>query len=439
MILKEKIDAARLLRRSKRKPLNLLRTSILAALVCAAPLNLTLNEFTPRMSHDWDKLTEIAESERHISKAICWFGFFGLPPSYGIFGGAAAVVGYATSIEQVSITIANGATSNTATLSTPVTLNKSYIVWQGQSGSSASFNPAITRARIELTNTNTVTATRNTSDTGTLTVNAVIVATTTNLAQSCEHGTVAISASTSGTSTLANSVTTTRSVAFWLGSSTTSTTTSARNWGTAVDLTNTNTVTGHVNTSGTHTVGYCVVQWAAAVLQSNVQQYFDAYATDSGLSKTISSVDPNNTFIAYGGETTDSIAGDMFTWAARDVLSNATTVQFSGPIGLTVVNITPYYAIVEFKAGTLASNVQRGAISITNPSTSNTATISSVTTARTFASCAGISSGSTGTGGTSRDCARMTLTNATTVTGTRGGTGIMTSAGIQDEVIEFNQ
>jgi len=81
-------------------------------------------------------------------------------------------------------------------------------------------------------------------------------------------------------------------------------------------------------------------------------------------------------------------------------------------------------------------SIQRGTITISSGAVSNTATISSVTTSKTQLNFLGSS--------TTADLSlylaftRVTLTNSTTVTATRGGAGGHDTTTVSYEVIEYN-
>jgi len=74
--------------------------------------------------------------------------------------------------------------------------------------------------------------------------------------------------------------------------------------------------------------------------------------------------------------------------------------------------------LTQFLPGSIKS-IQRGTITIANSSTSNTATITAVVTAKSIISLLGTSSTETSAANL---LARVELTNTTTVTATRGGT-----------------
>lgn len=87
--------------------------------------------------------------------------------------------------------------------------------------------------------------------------------------------------------------------------------------------------------------------------------------------------------------------------------------------------------LTQFLPGAIKS-IQRGTITIAGSSTSNTATITSVNTAKSIISLLGTASTETSTANV---LAHVALTNATTVTATRGGSTGSLVVGYQ--VVEY--
>lgn len=80
-------------------------------------------------------------------------------------------------------------------------------------------------------------------------------------------------------------------------------------------------------------------------------------------------------------------------------------------------------------------SIQRGTIQINSGTASNTATISSVTTAKATLNCLGSSSTDTAVGAAAM--AYLVLTNGTTVTATRASTAAAATI-VSYEVVEYN-
>lgn len=347
----------------------------------------------------------------------------------GLFGPAAGGVSYINSVQQVSITIATGATSGTATI-TSVDTSRTILIPQGQTctvttDTAANFN----LARIELTNATTITAYRNTSSAAdTVTVNCAVVECTSNLVSSVQYGTISISSATSATGTI-TSVNLTRSCVISLGGTTSGSNLPQSQPG--VSLTNATTVTAFRGTSGTTVAGFVVVEFQAAAIQS-VQQVTDSYASaNTTNSKTISSVTQGNTVLFWGGQTS---ANSGITSGFNTLqLTSATNVD-AVRIGTQTGAIVPYYTVVEFVAGVMASSAQRGTIDLSGTGETATATITSISTTKGFASCLG---GRSSGGAAGRIQQRLTLTNATTITGTVQSTVSDTRA-VAYEAVGFN-
>jgi hypothetical protein len=128
---------------------------------------------------------------------------------------------------------------------------------------------------------------------------------------------------------------------------------------------------------------------------------------------TINSVNTANAVLFWQGET--SAATSTQTDAlARVTLTNSTTVTAN--VDSSANSVTVKCTVVEFAPGSLVSAVQYGTITISSGNTSNTATISSVTTSQAVVLFLGIT-----TDGTTipEGYSSVTLTNGTTVTANR--------------------
>jgi hypothetical protein len=344
---------------------------------------------------------------------------------YGFGGGSGGT--YVNSVQQVSITIGAGATSNTATINS-VDTSKTFIVLQGFTTTNNVNDANEIDTRIELTNSTTVTAYRYAADAShTVTVNAVVVEATSSLVESVEYGTIT-DASASGAATIA-SVNTARSVVFPLGTTLNDTDNFSPRIG-AMTLTNSTTVTVNTNSSRTTPVidGFVVVQFASGVIQS-IQQINDAYTSgNTSDTKTISSVNTANSMIVCRGFQSTAVIPSA--WYLIE-LTNSTTVTLTRD-GTLTTSRTPRYTIVEFVSGVLKSN-QTGTITLTN-ATSNTASISSVNTNRTICAYTGSVNA---LNDPPNSIMKISLTNSTTVTGTVNGS-TADAKGIGFQCVEFN-
>lgn len=172
--------------------------------------------------------------------------------------------GVVSSVEKVSITIAAGATSNTATI-TSVDTARSVLFFGGNTLPDAQ-NAEISCTRVALTNSTTVTANRNTLHaTTTCTIKCTVVQFAAGRIASIQRGTSTISASSGSTDTTINKVTTSRAWANYLGFTTTSTSIFDENdvFPTLSLLSSTSLRIQRGNTSGspTITVSYEIVEF----------------------------------------------------------------------------------------------------------------------------------------------------------------------------------
>lgn len=318
---------------------------------------------------------------------------------------------YVNSVQQVSITIPNGSTSATATITAAV--GTAFIIYQGTNDTQAGTNSAKSACRVELTNSTTVTAFRNTSDTSTCTVNAAVVDATSSLVKTVQKGTITVGAGTTADATI-TAVTTANTAVAYLGYTTTVTSNSPITEWAALSLTTTTNVRATIGSSGgSSTVGYCVIEFQSAALASSVQAIADAASPASATrTKTITSVTTANTMLIWAGQLT--AGGAAYTSGFQyATLTNATTITI-GTQTAGFLSIQDNMFVVEFVAGVLSQNAQRGTISLV-AATSGTATITSAATATTLANFVGNSSTGTTFAG---DLGQITQTSATVITGT---------------------
>jgi len=140
---------------------------------------------------------------------------------------------------------------------------------------------------------------------------------------------------------------------------------------------------------------------------------------------TITSVDPNNALILFLGSTYAATTAESNIDFARITLTNATTVTANQNTAIANNTIVSFL-VVEFYPGILKS-VQRGTMSVTT-----TSTITAVDTTKAVLFYLGQST--SGSPFDALQLSRITLTNATTITGT-GGVG--TNGTISWQVAEF--
>lgn len=345
------------------------------------------------------------------------------------------MAGIIQSIQQVTITIAAGSASNTATI-TSVDTTKACI-WNQEFTSADTGNEfGEIFAGVDLTNATTVTATRAiSSGTAAVTVYCTVIEFVSSAITSIQKGTISLVNVASNTATI-SSVTTSRSVAILNGWTNSSTDNFPGREFCAVTLTNATTVTGirGTNPANTAVVYYTIVEFASGITQS-VQQFATSLSTTgTAPTQTISSVTTGNSLLVWGGFT----VGGTSTVNATDILY---TLQLTAATTVTLTRIGSnnsntriyYYTVLEFASGNINS-LQRGTMTLASQ-TSNTTTITSVTTSRSFVNYCGhrhgLSSIPVGINFPS-----LALTDATTITA-RMNTSNATTQTQSYEVVEF--
>lgn len=360
---------------------------------------------------------------------------WGLPSNMGFFapavGGGGGGTTYVNSVQHVAITIAAGSASNTATISSIGLL--AFIInghWQ-----TTDTSPDKGYCRVELTNSTTVTAYRNTSaSTAALTVYCCVVDATSDLIVSVQQGTVSLSsAQTSNTATV-SSVNSNNYAVHYLGSTNVATATSYNKVDIGLTYSGT-TVTATRDTSGAgETCGFVLIEFNGAALNQAVQAISKSWVSSgTSTTSTITSVNTSRSLIIYAGQQSDGTTNGA-RLKQKAMLTNSTTVTFDVNTANSQ-NLIYNCHVVEFVSGVLASSAQRGTTTISASSTSNTSTISSVTTSKSLLSFLGATTTLT-TNSQGSILAGTSLTNSTTVTASRGGTSNAVTASW--EVMEFN-
>ncbi len=331
--------------------------------------------------------------------------------------------------QQVSITIASGSTSNTASIN--LVGANAFIIWQGTNTNQAAASGVSNSiyGYLQLTSTTQVTATRSGSNTDTLTIVGVVIDPTSNLVTGVQQGTIALNSAASNTA-LISSVSTSLSSVFFLGNSNSNTVAVATQDDCGVTLTNATTVTATTGTAGVtnRTVGYVVVTFAAGAINS-IQQFANATTTNAATTnQTINPVVTANTFIAYGGLST--IANVYANCYGYLQLTSTTNVSYTVSTASTDSR-TPYFTVIELKSSILKS-IQRGTVTL-NSVTSNTAAISLVDSTRAFVNLNFYNSNNAIR---DRQLPDITLTSGTVVKASRSAAGTGTNV-LGYEVLEF--
>lgn len=336
---------------------------------------------------------------------------------------------YIVSIQTFSITIASGSTSNTATISS-VNTGRSVIFFGGSEGTDGT-NTQRDFGHCTLTDATTVTATRGQGTSSTCTVKGTVVEFTSSAVNvSAQYGTIALGAGVTSNTATISSVNTSFATVFFLGESTTGGAHST-SFPANVELTNSTTVTAaRVGSSNTVTVSYCVIEFTSTVIQSIEHKSSTISNTSTTATDTITAVTLANTFINYGSQTS-AVSGPNATWSSL-ALTSTTQITFTRE-GTTTGNRIHKYDIVEFKPGILNSN-QVGTTTLTG-ATSNTTTITSVNTSKSVLCRNGWRTTVSSTTSIDDIAGDSVLTNATTVTTARAGSGSNYTSGWQ--VLEF--
>lgn len=174
--------------------------------------------------------------------------------------------------------------------------------------------------------------------------------------------------------------------------------------------------------------GLSALRGASSVIKS-IQRGTIAMNTTSDTA-TIAAVDVANTRLRFLGFNDNNAADNIPDASIRIALTNATTVtatRASSGASNPIVS----YEVIEYFPGVIKS-IQRGSIAILSAATA-TATIEPVNTAKSEIDYLGVQFPTTAT---QREWAYLTLTNGTTVTGTRSSAaGTTTTVGFQ--VVEW--
>lgn len=323
---------------------------------------------------------------------------------------------YVTSVQLFEITIATGATSNTATI-TSVDTTKAWIWYCGQNWSAGTGSNTHV-SRCDLTGATTVTAQRNSSSgTDTATVRGYVFETTASLIASVQPGTISVTATNAtGTATVSA---TTKGVVFHLGVTSNSSTSVLGNFENALDLSGTTVTATRGSTTGTMTVGFVVVDFQSAIIQNIQQQSKTLTSNSTSDTDTISAVTTANTLLIWNGIfSNSSIEANSYY---NTVLTNTTTVTLNRT-GTSTTSRTIKYTALEFITGVL--NVKReGTTAIASAASADSAITSVDVTKALLCYCGFSTTASTA----SEVLATAKLLDATTVRAQKGVAGSTTS------------
>lgn len=191
---------------------------------------------------------------------------------------------------------------------------------------------------------------------------------------------------------------------------------------------------GVTGSSQTITVNGVVTDFNTTNIAKSVQTGTVAITTtNTSGTATISSVTNTNTGVLYLGETTSS---SVTTLSGAFVTLNlsGTTLTASRTSGVTSTTLTAGYCIFEAQSTALNSSTQQTTHTNANSGTSDTATISSVTTNNTMVCYGGEKYANSST--PSLDFTNIQLTGATTLTYTWNASGVLPAVS-NSTVMEF--
>lgn len=342
--------------------------------------------------------------------------------------------GYVLSVQNVAITIAINTTSNTATISG--VSSRAFILFQGYTTTVGSAGGNHNNcARVELTNTTTVTAYIDTSISNqTTTVYAQVVDCTSSLITSIQTGTISVTNGNASNTASVSAVTNANTAVHYLGATNSNTSNSLTTADFGVSLSGTTVTATRVNSTGNCTVGYIVIEFAAGALNSSTQQgTINITGASTSNTATVSSVTTNNSIVVWGGSTCNTTSNTAARGKVKTVLTNATTVTSSVNNGTTGASSTGYFTVVEFASAVVGLAAQRGSITLSSQ-TSNTATITSVNTTVSLYNWNGYTDTA---GNTTPSTVKLSMaaTNATTVTANAGASA---SGSVGYEVIQLS-
>ena len=160
-----------------------------------------------------------------------------------------------------------------------------------------------------------------------------------------------------------------------------------------------------------------VGRWGASSLIENIQYGTVALSGVTNATTTITSVDITRATVIHLGQSNNWSGGSGAQYSSAYVeLTNATTVKaVRNTVGGIDCNVN--FAVIQFCPGILRS-VQTGSVTI-NSGLTNTATVTTVNTDKSLLIYLGLQSNAAVDGA---GYERLSLTNATTITGTRQDT-----------------
>lgn len=251
-------------------------------------------------------------------------------------------------VQQGTVSIANNATSGTATI-TSVTTSRAAVLFLGQTVTQTGLDIGFSCARLTLTNATTVTATRGVSNATSMVVGYVVVEFASGVTTQVQQASTTIAAgSTSATSTL-TSTATARTMLFWGGFTISASSTAITRMGRAT-LTNATTVTAtRQSTSNGTTVNVTAVEFASAYMTSLQRGESDIAVSAASADVTVTSVATSRAVATYLGHTFATLSSNMDQNYSTLYLSGATNVKLEREATSTTA-LTTSWELAEFAA-----------------------------------------------------------------------------------------
>jgi len=344
---------------------------------------------------------------------------------------------YVESIQKVSITIASGATTGTATI-TSVDTDYSFIVWGGFRTTETGQNTGATMSSVEITNGTTITATRGVSKTTTVTLECYVVESSTDLIDSVQAVTIAIAPTTTTNTATITSVATANSIASYLGNITDRASGGFLSTDSSyVGLTNSTTVTANrqeASSSTTNTLYAQIIEFNPDVIEGVSEELVSLTGTGTtGVkhtrSRTVSTL--ANEALFWQGMGTNN----QFYYNCAAMVRAFSTTELTVD-RLTSGNIIRKYALasVEFVSGVLDAT-RKGNFTLTSGATGNT-TITAVDLDYAVVTQTGMAQNANAVVNFDDLCTSSTLSSTTNVLSTREATTVEVYSGY--EVWEFS-
>lgn len=334
------------------------------------------------------------------------------------------------SVEPFSITISATNLTNTATIAA-VDTSRAVALWYGNHTDGADNRKGF--ARLELTDSTTVTATRDDNNNN-CTVRGAVVKFEPVFVPVIRTGTISvITPALTGTDTI-TSVFNERSICLYAGVA--SGAFSIDEALCRLELTDSTTVTATFGDDpvATVTVQYIVLQFDFGKVQSVEQVSIDVFAELSDTA-TITPVDMTRSSLFWQGQTMSTATqGADDSWVLLE-LTNGTTVTATKKATGTVNSIVNG-VVVQWAPGVVKS-IQRGTIAIGSGNDSNTATITAVGINNSMLNYLGFNSDDTGASGDVDEyIPTLELTDSTTITAQRGTSDTSVTT-VSWELVEF--